>query len=220
MQPSQRLRSNALTLFAANGFQATGIRELAAASGISVATLYHYMSTKEDLLRELMTESLERLFAEATLVARQDGDALDRLAGLTIMHVYAHALRPERTVVVDTEIRSLGAEPRASVVALRDAYESIWAGQIRESVDGQLTTVDNEIIARLAIIEMCSAVSYWYTKTGSEPLEDIAAIHANLVLAMLNANRGGKPVRLTDCALPPMTWFHDIVMKEDPPTFT
>jgi len=60
-----RLRASALELFASRGFQATGIRDLAAASGLSLATLYYYMSNKEELLFSLMSESLERLQDDA-----------------------------------------------------------------------------------------------------------------------------------------------------------
>ena len=45
-------RETMVALFAAKGFHGTGIRELADAAGLSSATLYHYMGTKEDLLVE------------------------------------------------------------------------------------------------------------------------------------------------------------------------
>lgn len=126
MSSYARLRSTALELFASRGFQATGIRELAAASGISLATLYHYMDGKEDLLVRLMRESLGRLIDDARTVLAKVNSPIEGLAALTIMHVLAHGLRRTQTVVVDTELRSLGKENRDIIVALRDEYEELW----------------------------------------------------------------------------------------------
>ena len=55
----ERVRQAALELFAERGFHGTGIRQLAERAGVSSASLYHYMGTKEDLLVALMTSSLE-----------------------------------------------------------------------------------------------------------------------------------------------------------------
>ena len=44
------MRAAALTLFAERGYHGTGIRQLADAAGLSSASLYHYMGTKEELL--------------------------------------------------------------------------------------------------------------------------------------------------------------------------
>ena len=46
----ERVRQAALELFAERGFHGTGIRQLAERAGVSSASLYHYLGTKEDLL--------------------------------------------------------------------------------------------------------------------------------------------------------------------------
>ena len=47
---SDRIHRAALRLFATYGFEGTGIRKIADEAGITVASLYHYVGTKEDLL--------------------------------------------------------------------------------------------------------------------------------------------------------------------------
>ena len=46
----------AAELFSAQGYRAASMRELAAALGMSKATLYHYVQSKEELLTLLYTE--------------------------------------------------------------------------------------------------------------------------------------------------------------------
>ena len=55
-----RIMEAALKLFAAKGFEATGIREIAESVNLSSAALYHYIGTKDDLLFKIMSDSLQR----------------------------------------------------------------------------------------------------------------------------------------------------------------
>src|SRR5437879_1060019 len=49
-ETEKRIREGALRLFGQKGFQATTTRELAAEAGLTVAGLYYYVGTKEELL--------------------------------------------------------------------------------------------------------------------------------------------------------------------------
>ncbi|MFD1052583.1 TetR/AcrR family transcriptional regulator, partial [Kibdelosporangium lantanae] len=103
MTTEDRVRRAAVELFATRGFHGTGIRDLAVAAGLSSATLYHYMGTKEDLLVEIMRTSLERLLTDAERVTADVHDPVEQLKRLVDMHVRAHAERPLETFVVDGE---------------------------------------------------------------------------------------------------------------------
>lgn len=108
---ADRIRRAALTLFAAKGFHGTGIRDLAEAAGLSSASLYHYMGTKEDLLLRIMRECMIRLLTAGHRVVAADPDPRSRLAGLVQVHVLSHALHPLETAVVDHELRALSPPP-------------------------------------------------------------------------------------------------------------
>ena len=57
----QRIEQAALQLFAAKGFEATGIRDIADRAGLSTSALYHYMGSKDELLVAFMVESMTEL---------------------------------------------------------------------------------------------------------------------------------------------------------------
>ncbi|MEV6239101.1 TetR/AcrR family transcriptional regulator [Lentzea sp. NPDC051838] len=186
MSTEERVREAAVALFAERGFHGTGIRDLAQAAGLSSATLYHYMGTKEDLLAEIMRTSLTALIAEAEKIT---GDPRERLVALVKMHVQAHAEKPRETTVVDGEMRALTGERRAEIVALRDRYERFWQNAIVDSLKArQLSTADPSI-ARLALLEMCSGVSRWYSPEGPVKLSDLTVQYADMALGMLGASR-------------------------------
>jgi AcrR family transcriptional regulator len=192
MEPAgQRIRTAALELFTERGFHGTGIRELAQRAGLSTATLYHYMGTKEDLLAEIMRGSMD-LLLRAAAQAGTHGTPAERIVRLVHVHVLAHALRPLHTRVTDDEMRSLSAGVRAEIVALRDDYEQIW----QQAIDAGVGTGDFLVrapgLARLATLEMCSGVARWYTPDGPLTLEQLAARYAEMTLGLLGST-GAPP---------------------------
>jgi AcrR family transcriptional regulator len=205
-----RIMTASLRLFTRKGFQAVGIRDIAQEAGISTATLYHYMRTKEDLLRALMSDRLHRITtaAQQAMEGLEEPDA--QLAALVRTHVISHALYPSH--VVDDELRSLSRGPRKSVVALRDRYEGVW-GDILERGNrrsGPFSIPDTRF-ARLAVIAMCNGVNRWYSAKGPARVDDVADHFADLALAMMRTSRNGRPLRLRDLALPPAAHYKAIV---------
>ena len=89
----ERVRQAALELFAERGFHGTGIRQLAERAGVSSASLYHYMGTKEDLLVALMTSSLERLVGDAGAAVAGSDDPVGQLGALVRMHLAESGVR-------------------------------------------------------------------------------------------------------------------------------
>src|SRR5699024_3013660 len=131
---SVRVRNAAIALFADRGFHGTGIRDLAGAAGMSSASLYHHMTTKEELLAEIMTTALGRLGAAARIVTGDVTDPADRLGRLVALHVLTHAVRPEETRVVDNEVTALALDIPKTIVNLRDDYDWLFARDITAGV--------------------------------------------------------------------------------------
>ncbi|MEC3975290.1 TetR family transcriptional regulator [Amycolatopsis sp. H20-H5] len=181
----ERVRLAAVKLFAAKGFHGTGIRDLAQEAKLSSASLYHYMGTKEDLLAAIMTESLRRLLDAAEQACEGVDEPAERLRTLVELHVLAHAVQPSETRVVDNEVSALSPEARAPVVALRDAYERLWADAIADGVASGTFATAHPAVTRLALLEMCSGVARWYSPRGPLSLDQLAAHYSELAMRAL-----------------------------------
>ncbi|WHT17494.1 TetR/AcrR family transcriptional regulator [Crossiella sp. CA-258035] len=184
---ADRIRRAALTLFAAKGFHGTGIRDLAEAAGLSSASLYHYMGTKEDLLLRIMRECMIRLLTAGHRVVAADPDPRSRLAGLVQVHVLSHALHPLETAVVDHELRALSPAARASVVAQRDEYEDLWRAAIEEGCASGVFRSSAPAVTRLALLEMCGGVARWYSPRGRLALTGLAVHYTEIAFGALRA---------------------------------
>ena len=191
MSSRERVRAAAVKLFATKGFHGTGIRDLAQEAELSSASLYHYMGTKEDLLAEIMRTALNRLLGAAREAIADSADPVRRMGSLVAVHVLAHAVGPAETRVVDNEVDVLTPAAREPVVALRDAYERLWATAIEDGVAAGVFHTAHPAVTRLALLEMCSGVARWYSPQGALTLEELAGHYAGLALRALGCVSAG-----------------------------
>jgi AcrR family transcriptional regulator len=209
----QRLTDAALTLFATKGFAATGIREIAEAAGLSSASLYHYMGTKEDLLSDLMRDGLGRFVdAGRRAIADVAGPEL-QIVALTRVHVATEAVMRRMSVVIDGEVRSLS--DGADVLALRDDYEALWAHTIALGVSAGVLRAAEPRLARLALIEMCNGVAHWFSASGRLSLAEVCDHFADMALALLGARdaASGEPVSCRSLGMRPAE--HEIAIVRE-----
>ncbi|HTZ91705.1 MAG TPA: TetR/AcrR family transcriptional regulator [Streptosporangiaceae bacterium] len=193
-----RIEQAALELFAAKGFEATGIRDIADRAGLSTAALYHYMGSKDELLVAFMVESMTELIRAARAAIDGCDDPAGQLAALVRTHVGFHTLDAQRSLVADDELRAVSDVAFTKVMQLRDGYELLWAETLDSGArSGEFSFVDARI-TRLALLEMCNGVARWYSDRGPKHPSEIADCFADLALSMVGATRSGQPVRLAD----------------------
>lgn len=73
MATANTVRSAALTLFAERGYRATTMADIGAAVGIRGPSLYRHVRSKQDLLAEIMTDTMNELLALQTVARAADG---------------------------------------------------------------------------------------------------------------------------------------------------
>ena len=98
----------ALSLFIAKGYEATSLREIAEALGISKAALYYHFTSKEDIVKEGMlsrgSEAAELLawarsqpagpeLAEAAVLRWVDSASVEKLRGIRFMNANPALMR-------------------------------------------------------------------------------------------------------------------------------
>ncbi|MDE2081008.1 MAG: TetR family transcriptional regulator [Burkholderiales bacterium] len=113
----EQILAAAAQLFASRGYTASTMNEVAAACGVSKATLYHYVRDKHDLLAQITRGHVARLAALVDAVAAQQLAPEPHLRELIrrFMQVYAHAQHEHRVLTED--VKFLAPDDRAAVLA-------------------------------------------------------------------------------------------------------
>src|SRR6266849_6534041 len=197
----ERIRDVALRLFAQQGFQATGIREIASEAGLTVSALYYYVGTKEELLLDILRDTATSMLASAFPIGQSTVSAEQKLTLLVLLHVWFNGEHAQQMQVANTELRSLSGEARELVLELRDRYDAIWREIITQGNMMGIFQVQNAKLAAIALIEMCNGVSYWYRPHGELTLTQVCYMHADWALGLVRAVRDGKPARVAELNL-------------------
>lgn len=178
----------AIDLFAELGYNATSMRQIASRAGVRPAAIYHWFPAKENILTHLQNDFMDRLEEAVEAAVGQEATPTGRLAAAVREHVVFHGIHPRAAFVTDSEIRALGDEARALLIARRDAYEELFRGMIEEGVKAGEFRVSNPAVASYAILLECTGVALWFDPEGPLALEEIAGIHVELVLGSLGCD--------------------------------
>lgn len=187
-----RIREAALALFAAKGFHATSVRDIAGRAGVTTASMYYYVHSKDELLADIMRDGIERLLSAALSVVADLSTPADQLCGLIDLHVWVHGVRQRQAQVSDAELRALTGDARKEILALRDEYQALWITTITEGSLSGAFQADDAHLAAFALLEMCTGISRWYSPRGAMSLAEISLAYSRYAMGMLDANESPR----------------------------
>lgn len=189
------IRRAALRLFAHDGYDATSMREIAAAVGIKAGSLYNHFASKEEILWDLARGALLELRdqIDAALEALpNDATPRHRLAAFVDAHVRFHALNNEQARLVNRQMAGLSTRHYREFVALRDSVEERFEYILDLGVaDGEFSLLDTKLTS-YAILQMCIAVSVWYREGGELGVEEISLTYCALAERMVSGQDTSK----------------------------
>lgn len=184
-----QIREAALTLFAERGFYGTGMEDIARLVGIRASSLYNHVSSKQDLLADIMLTTMRELLAQFELAMRAEKPA-EKLKQAMDRHVRYHACHPRDARIGNREINTLRKPEQDWVKELRRQYARGWQQLIEEGVrEGSFHTLSPQLAA-YALLEMGIGVAQWYQEEGPLSLDEIAFHYSEMALRQMGAASG------------------------------
>jgi TetR/AcrR family transcriptional regulator len=95
IRTNDRILQKALELFSDKGYDATSVREICEAAGITKPTLYYFYGSKEGVYRAIVEGALERFRADLIHALSGEGSLRDRLVRMARAYVEATAREPD-----------------------------------------------------------------------------------------------------------------------------
>jgi AcrR family transcriptional regulator len=169
----QLIRESA-RLFREKGYEATSVRDIAAATGLQSGSWVYHFKTKQDILAAVMEEGLQRALERIEAIGRDQLPPREHFRALLRAHLDT-ILAPGQDFipVLLYEWRSLEAKSRPRVVALQRRYEAVWEkviAQLRRSGDWvRPTRVD-----RLLMFGALNWMAHWYRPDGPFDVSELA----------------------------------------------
>src|SRR3979411_1076654 len=120
----QGILSRSAILFAEHGFTGTSITMIAEACGVSKALMYHYYSSKDAVLFDLLEDHLQNLVAVVETAAQSGGDGKERLFAISAALLEAYRGADAEHQV---QISSLKLLPQAEQEILKELERKLVA---------------------------------------------------------------------------------------------
>jgi len=186
----QALLAAASAQFAARGYHAVSIREIAAEAGVSLSALYHYYPSKQALLAALLHEGMDDYQARCGEALAEAGhDPARRLAAVVGATVRYRAERSEASLLLMNEARALEPEERERYRARQREASDRFREPIDAGVAAGIFTTPYPDDVRRSIIASCNAVAQWYRPDGADSLDDLVEHTIFLAYTLLGYER-------------------------------
>ena len=194
----ESLLAVAVAVFNERGYDGTSMEDLSRRLGISKSSIYHHVSSKEDLLSLALGRALDGLFAVAEEVRASDVPAIARLEQLVRASVGVLAAQLPYVTLLLRARGNTSTERRA--LARRREFDQIVADLVKAAEhDGDIRPdVDPAITARL-LFGMINSLVEWYRPAR---LDTAAARTAELADAVCAVAFDGLRVARPDPAGP------------------
>jgi TetR/AcrR family transcriptional regulator, fatty acid metabolism regulator protein len=116
----------AVRVFARQGFHAARVSDIADEAGVAYGLVYHYFSSKEEVLNELFVERWSLLLSAIEEADRAETTHRAKLAAVATFIVDSYRHDPELMKVIIVEVtRAANSFGRTHLTEIRRAYESI-----------------------------------------------------------------------------------------------
>jgi TetR/AcrR family transcriptional regulator len=186
--PQQRdaILQQAAQLFAERGYAGSSMNELAAAAGVSKASLYHYFTDKYQLLAAIAEGHIDRLVA---LVAEVEARALapePRLRELIGRFVDEYADAHAHHQVLVQDLKYLDAVDRARIRGKERTVVDAFAAAIAGAHPGLGTARLDQPLTML-LFGMINWMFTWFREDGRLGYRDMAGLVTGFVLGGLDA---------------------------------
>jgi AcrR family transcriptional regulator len=182
------IRTAALELFTRRGYEATTMSDLGAEVGIRGPSLYKHVASKQDVLVDIMTTTMDALLAAHRAAVSSTTDPTERLRRAVEAHVRYHARHRREAFVGNREIRSLIEPHRSAVLARRAGYEQSFRSLITDGVAAGRFHVASPRLASYAILDLGMGVATWF-REGEFDENEVAWQQTDFALRLVGATR-------------------------------
>lgn len=172
----------AAQVFRQKGFHGASMANIAEAVNLQKASLYHHVSSKQEILFELLDRALELLLERIAPIAGLDLPADERLCRMIQEYLQILAENTDLASVLLFEHRSLEGRQHARHVPNRDKFESLWRDVLAEGVRTRQFACDDIPLTARAILGIMNWTITWYRPNGPLTIRQIGDHYSKLLL--------------------------------------
>jgi len=178
------IQDAAVDLIYEHGFENMTNEMLARRVRIRKATLYHYISSKENLLFQILKRATNEGITQS-LQAELGNTPEEQLRLFVELSLRCGLKRKKETFIATSELRSLTPEHRRILLELQRSHSGILRRIIKRGMETGVFEVPDSRITTAAIQQMLIGTYSWYNPEGRLTEREFTSIYAALALRMV-----------------------------------
>ncbi len=171
----------AAQVFRLKGFHGASMADIAAAVQLQKASLYHHVSSKQEILLALLDRALDMLTERISNIVKRSIPADEKLQEMIRSYLQVLAENPDLSSVLLFEHRSLDRKSHLRHVPSRDRFEALWRDVVNEGIKARIFDSPDAKMAVRTIMGTLNWTLTWYRKDGPESIEQIADQYTDLL---------------------------------------
>jgi len=185
-------------LFREKGYDATTVRDIAAAVGMRSGSPFYHFKNKQEILKAVMQEGLHQGFDRIGVALSKATTVQARFRALVrTQYGILHDDGSEFIAVLLYDWRSLPPESMQEIIRVKDRYDALWQETLRDMLQAGLlgahsdphpATESDEKMARLMVMGAINFTVTWYKqKTAPDQMDLDALAEATVRFFMRNS---------------------------------
>jgi len=169
------------------------MRDLSRATGISLAGLYHYVSSKQQLLHRIQMDAFSSILKRLEARLAGVGDPEERIRILIRNHLEYFLTHPLEMKVFTHEAEVLQEPYRSEVVGIKRRYYILALRLFRDLQQAGRARALEPRVAVLALFGMMNWVYTWHRPDSDPDAEELAGVITGIFLrgALASSGRNG-----------------------------
>jgi len=172
----------AAQVFRQKGFHGASMQDIAETVHLQKASLYHHVSSKQEILFEILDQALQLLLDRISSITTQNIPADKKLQLMIREYLQILVENIDLAAVLLFEHRSLERKQHARHIPNRDKFESLWKEVLVEGTRAKLFKCDDPGLATRALFGIMNWTITWYRPDGEKTIEQIADNYSKLLL--------------------------------------
>ena len=189
---------NAARIFAEKNYHSTTMRDISRATNVSLAGLYHYCKSKEELLFLIQDNCFGRVLERLEERLQEANDPLSKLRIFIENHLSFFAANMAEMKVLSHEAESLEGELHTHVSTKKEKYTKLARKILREIQPEQNAVSQVDLtVATYALFGMMNWIYNWYDPRGKLKVSELVD---NVTRLFLHGFVAGLPTEELDFA--------------------
>src|SRR5512139_3906303 len=162
----EEILDDAAQIFSQKGFHATSMQDIAKAVNLQKASLYHHVSSKQEILVNVLDQALDLLIERMRDVMALPLAPDDMLRQAIRTYLTTLLEHRDLAAVLLLEHRNLDPDHHARHMPRRDRFEQLWRDLIQQGLDNGVFCCSDPAMTSRALLGALHWTITWYQPSG------------------------------------------------------